>query len=502
MRHFLHVSPEPCSPLEPGTASKRHPAGPSKNGKRYLAVFAAILVGATASHVLGQGTPVVFSDGRQPGEAFEVRATLQMAGKLKSPAADAEDVATSAAAQVRFQEVILERSGEQVRSVRNYALAEAELRAGNHVEKNSLSENVRTILANLGTPGIELVSRTGYLTRTEMETITFAGDSLAVYCLLPHQEVTEGEQWTQSSEDLATLLNLEHVGVNEVRSRFAKVENGLAIIQTTGSLKGRAAGVATSMRLTSEIRYDLRWKRINWLHLRLREDRDESSEAPGFAVDAEIKMLIQPAKADAMASWANTTAEINDRNRLLRYDSINAGFKMLHPRRWHLFNEAARHTTWRIVDGDKVVAQCNVIRLKDLPEGKQIGLEEFQADVRSALGEKFVEFEQAGRKERKDGYDIVRVTAAGIVSQIPVRWIYYHISSPDGKRANVVFVLDRENLELLASDDVIAASSLALTTAADALPKVTEPQPQGNEVPAAGGETASLSSQRGSTDRR
>jgi hypothetical protein len=219
-------------------------------------------------------------------------------------------------------------------------------------------------------------------------------------------------------------------------------------------------------------------------------------------VDAEIKMLIQPADANSASLLADAATRVDERFRLLRYDSQNAGFKLLHPRDWHIVNEAARHSTWRIVDGDTVVAQCHVIRLKDLPTGKQIGLEEFQADVRSALDERFAEFEQAGRKQRKDGYDIIRVTAAGAVSQIPVRWIYYHITSPDGKRANVVFVLDREHIDKLDSDDVIAASSLALTTAADALPKVADPTPRDPEVPAAGGETASRDRQLDSNRQR
>jgi hypothetical protein len=138
-----------------------------------------------------------------------------------------------------------------------------------------------------------------------------------------------------------------------------------------------------------------------------------------------------------------------------------------------------------------VIAQCNIIRLKDLPAGKQLGLEEFQADVQKALGEQFVEFESAGRKQRKDGYDVIRVSAAGIVSKIPVRWIYYHITSPEGKRANIVFVLDRENLGKLGSDDVIAASSLGLTLASDALPNVSDAERETDvKTPAAGGETA------------
>ncbi len=365
---------------------------------RYLGAIIPLTFCAAAAPVVAQSRPVSFADGRQTTEAFQVRATLQMVGKLKSPAQDLEDVPTSATAQVRYQEVVLDHRADQIKSVRTYALAEAELRAGGHLEKNQLSSNVRTVVAQLGEQNLELVSTTGNLTRTELETLTFPGDSLAVYRLLPKTEVAEGDQWSHSSADLATLLNLEHVGVNEVKSQFVKVENGLAIIHTTGSLKGRAAGVATSMRLTAECRYDLRWKRINWLHLRVREDRDESPEAPGFAVDAEIKMLIQPAEPNSAPQLASVTTEISERQRLLRYESENAGFKLLHPRRWHMLDEAARHSTWRVVDGDAVVAQCNVIRLKDLPAGKQIGLEEFQTDVRKALGEQFVEFEQAGRK--------------------------------------------------------------------------------------------------------
>ncbi len=443
------------------------------------------------------------SDSRQVGETVQVRATLQMVGKLNSAMTEAKDVPISAAGQVNFQETVLNRDNREIKTLRNYLSAEAELHAGGHTEKNHLSDSVRSIVAQCSDQRVELASSKGYLTRTELETITFPGDYLVVYRLLPKKGVQQGEQWQHTSEDLAVLLNLEHVGVNEVKSRLMKIENGLAVIQTTGVLKGRAAGVATEMRLTGECRYDLRWKRINWLHLRISETRDESSEAPGYAADAEIKMLIQPVQPGDAAEPTTANLTITDRARLLSYSSESAGFRCLHPRRWHTLNEGARHSTWRVADGDDVIAQCNVIRLKDLPAGKQLGLEEFQADVQKALGEQFVEFEGAGRKQRKDGYDVIRVSAAGIVSKIPVRWIYYHVTSPDGKRANVVFVLDRDNLEKLASDDVIAASSLSLTIASDALPKATDASSEAEaSPPAVGGETARRRNEPGSTTTR
>ena len=101
-----------------------------------------------------------------------------------------------------------------------------------------------------------------------------------------------------------------------------------------------------------------------------------------------------------------------------------------------------------------------------------MALEEFQADIQKALGEQFGQFEGANQKQRANGGQILRVGVRGVAKGIPVRWVYYHIANQHGQRANLVFVMDVENMNRLGNDDVVAATTLAINTSADDLPEI------------------------------
>jgi hypothetical protein len=424
---------------------------------------------------LAEGPTYSLVDGRRAGDVAHVKATLQVAGKLHSPSAESADISMTVKGQVAYQDLFKPGSDDRSnQAVRRYEEALAELRVGNQKESTRLLESLSTIVASHQDKGIEFVSPDGSLSRKELDVLALPGDPLTVYRLLPDHPVAEGAQWTHDPDDLAALLNLEHVGVNETKSELVKVENGLAQIRLTGLVKGRASGVATEMRITGDYRYDLNWRHINWLQLRINENRDESPISPGLTVDAELRMLITPQPAGDLAAALQTPIRVPDRNRLLRFESESSGYELLHGRRWHLVDERSRLAAWRIVEDDVVIAQCNAIRLKDLAPGKQLALEEFQADIQKALGDQFGQFEAAIQKQRDDLTQMLRVVVRGVASEVPVRWVYYHVANPQGQRANLVFVMDIENIERFGKDDDVAATSMAITASAEALPKVAD----------------------------
>lgn len=444
------------------------------NRRAPFAFFASLLLLLGSPLAQAQGETFSIVDGRRAGDAVQIKATMQVVGKLHSPTGQLNEVPMTASCQVAFQQLLPSTSGA---AARQYATALAEIRVGDQKETTRLPASLSTIVAARRDKQLELISPDGALARKELDVISLPGDVLTVYRLLPDQPVKVGQQWRHDADALAALLNLEHVGVNETKSELVKVENGLAQMRITGLVKGRASGVATEMRITGDYRYDLQWQHINWLQLRIKEQRDESPVAPGLTVDADLRMLTAPLPASEMALALNNVGETSARDRLLRYESETAGYQLQHGRRWHLVNERPRHAAWRIVEDDDVIAQCNAIRLKDLPAGKQLALEEFQADIQKALGDQFGQFETANQKQRSDGGQILRVAVRGVATGIPVRWVYYHIANQRGQRANLVFVMDVENIDRLGNDDVVAATTLAITTSADALPEIPDPPP-------------------------
>ena len=424
-----------------------------------------------------QGESIQLRDLRQVGDFATVKATLQVEGKLLSDTGEYREVPMKADCQVAYQEYLQGRSSANTTATRHYQTAMAELNVGGHEEKSALPSGLTNIVALQDKNRVRYASPEGCLSRSELELLTLPGDHLSVYRLLPSEAVDVGSKWQHASEDMAALLSLDHVGTNEVTSELVQVENGLGIVQVTGEIGGRDDGVVTSMRITGDYRYDLRWNRIVWVRLRIHEQRDESAAVPGLNVNAELRMLITPvAAAERQASLAQFD-KVSARDRLLRYQSQSGGYELLHPRRWYLVDERPRHVTFRVVDGGDVVAQCNVVRLKDQEAGKHLALDAFQKDIQSALGERFGQFESAKQSQRKDGNRVLSVAVLGTASEVPVRWVYYHVADNSGKRVNLIFVMNQDDAEAFGRDDRVAASTIVLTTASDALPGLPEGEP-------------------------
>ena len=89
----------------------------------------------------------------------------------------------------------------------------------------------------------------------------------------------------------------------------------------------------------------------------------------------------------------------------------------------------------------------------DLPAGKQVSMDELQADIKQSLDKNFQEFLEASQTVTDDGLRVLRVVAAGESSELPIHWIYYLISNDQGRRAAFVFTLEAKLAETFAATD-------------------------------------------------
>jgi hypothetical protein len=89
-------------------------------------------------------------------------------------------------------------------------------------------------------------------------------------------------------------------------------------------------------------------------------------------------------------------------------------------------------------------------------------LEEFQTDIQKSLGETFGQFIEASQFESDHGLRVLRVVAGGVASELPIHWIYYHVSNNAGRRLTYVFTMEAENASRFAAADHAFTSSLEL----------------------------------------
>ena len=87
--------------------------------------------------------------------------------------------------------------------------------------------------------------------------------------------------------------------------------------------------------------------------------------------------------------------------------------------------------------------------------------------IRQALGEQFRQFTAVDDRTREDGVRLLRVEATGVASELPIVWIYYHLSNDQGQRASLVFTVESDLLERFAAADAVLVESMGFRPADD-----------------------------------
>ncbi len=93
-----------------------------------------------------------------------------------------------------------------------------------------------------------------------------------------------------------------------------------------------------------------------------------------------------------------------------------------------------------------------------------VSLEDFQNDVRQALDKNFGEFVDAKQSDNAAGYRVLRVEASGAAhdksTEVPIRWVYYHVADQQGRQVALTFTVEQEHLDRFAEADRAIVDSL------------------------------------------
>jgi len=407
------------------------------------------------------------------GMVREVRAVVEMKGELKlNP--DGKQVTrlpVTVNGQMHYDERVLVAEAEPFRQkdVRFYHRAEADISVGEHQTTNKLQDDHRVIVSEVSANTQTLLSPRGALTRDELELIDLAGSSTILSQLAPSGPVALSETWQPTNETLALLLGLDSVSQSSVESTLRQIEGEIAIIDMKGKVSGAVDGVSSDIELEAKYNIHRGNECVTWLAMSLREDRAVGHAAPGFDVTSRIRVAVdsRPTSSkltdDLLAGLPLEQAGAP----LLSLPSAQGGFTLLHARRWQVMVDRHDVTILRMVDQGDLIAQCNISRLPDFADGQRPQMKALQADIQRALGDTFVDFVEASQVLNEQGLTILRVVAVGQASELPVRWIYYHISHDSGRQAALVFTMDEKAVEKFAEADRVFVSSFEFTAPTD-----------------------------------
>ena len=404
------------------------------------------------------------------GSHQQVKVVVETSGQLKLNAdgSEVKRLPITAEANLAYVERLLAAgaSGSSVKVVRSYAQADAKIRLRDTELTHRLRDDRRLAISQSDDKQAASFSPLGPLTREELELIDAPGSGLALAALLPMRVVKVKQSWQQPDWAMARLLGLDIVNQHDVTGTLTEVKDNLAVVSLQGKVAGAVGGVTSEIELTGKLNLDLKQRAVTWLALGYTENRAIGHAQPGFETTTKLRMVLGPIRPAAELNdqaLANLPTKAAAGSTLIDFTAESAGFRLAHDRRWHVMVDRHDATVLRLVDRGDLIAQCNISRLPQLPQGEQLTLEAFQDDVKKTLDKNFgqiVEASQETASEADGGLRVLRVVVSGSTADLPIQWTYYHLSNQAGHRAALVFTIEGNLVERFAQIDRELVSAL------------------------------------------
>ncbi|MCP4194691.1 MAG: hypothetical protein GY768_29155 [Planctomycetaceae bacterium] len=421
-----------------------------------LVLLSAVSLQAAADSV--DLTPAVST------ETHQVKVVYEVSGRLFSQSSGAQKPKQhplKAIGNFLYEERVLDQTTG--RSIRYFEQAQSDFQVDGRSNSSQLRDESRWIVVDPNELEDMFVSPAGALSRNELELIEFPGLSSLIERLLPQSEQKLNDTWKHDDTLLALLFNLDAVTVNDVQSELVKLEDETAYMTLKGSLIGTVKGVVTEVKLAGKYNFDVQSALINWVAFSIEEQREIGASTPGLNVKARLRMVRGSVKQPKhLHDQALTAFDLRSgvQGGLLEHVNDEAGYAVLHHRRWHVFSESPTVSVFRCVDDGRMLAQCNMAALPPISKKKPLTMHKFQQDISMALGDSVTQIVDAKKSTNKQGQKVLRVVAAGTVDQAPILWIYYHVTHKDGRRVACVFTMGATDVEQFGGEDLALTSSI------------------------------------------
>ena len=305
------------------------------------------------------------------------------------------------------------------------------------------------------------------LTQREIELLASPVNSAVLEKLLPPEPAKPSSVWKIPAEDAKEIFNLDAVHSSTIDAKIKKVEKGVATIEFGGKLEATANSVPTTLEIKGnfQAKFTGSLVMVTWLGMVINEDREISQTEPGFQVTARVRLLRaeQETPLEISTKELRSLAEKDDPARwLVSLDSTAGRYKMLCDRRWKTYIDTGEEAILRCVENNTIIAQCNISRQPALDDGSQLTLEAFQAEVRKSLGDNFSEFLEANERKTSSNLRLMRAVAQGMAEEVPVQWIYNHLSDDSGRRIVMIYTMGGNVTDKFAASDEQMTSSFEL----------------------------------------
>lgn len=408
-------------------------------------------------------------------------------GKDPATANDTQKLPSSVSAKLSYDEVRLGDAANAEEgtalAVRYYDNAEAVIKVDNAGRTPKLADEHRIIVLEQADPRPLLFCPGAPLEREQLDLIDVVGDSFSADRLLPDHAVAEGDTWKNDTKAMAPLLTLDSVAVCEVESVLDSSNDSFAKIRLAGTVHGTADGAAVEEEVRGVYLFDRKQHRVTRLNLAVKEKRSIGGATPGLDAVAKVQIVIAPIEKSSHldpATIEQATRQTRQPEGDLSFEAPTMGFRLKHDRQWYVTSEARQSVTLRRVDNGDLAAQCTVTQLPPKSEGRQTTLEQFQDDIKYALGQNFGEFVSNKQWQNAAGLYCYEVVVRGFTEELPVEWHYFLASPTSGNRLAISVTIEKAMVDRVGAADRELVESLQLFPAMPAAK--TAAQPTGEAV--------------------
>ena len=389
-------------------------------------------------------------------ETDRIDVKLEVSGKVGDPKSGTANLKLEA--NLAYEEQIIQ-SGEAgsvpIQAIRLYDKAEANIWLGDSTIHPKLRDDRRYIGVYCGEEQTDLFCPDGPLTRDELDLLDVLGNSAVIDLLLPKAPVRQGSEWQVSDEILRRFLGLDSITENTVACRVTEIlSGGIVRVEMSGKLRGLVLGATTQSEILGRFQFALTKRKITWLAMIMRENRGASFVDYPFEVTSRLQLTRTPVSDSKLTSQragsSITFPPLPEHLKLVHRDE-SKGWQLSYDRKWYLVSSSSDLTVFRMVDRQGQVAQCNVALLP--AEEAKLTLAGLRDNVQQVLGENFGRIVDANELRSPTGHQMFHVHVIGQVSDVPIHWIYYVMTTPDGKNYAAAFTVEEKTLERFANGD-------------------------------------------------
>jgi hypothetical protein len=402
-----------------------------------------------------------FPNGRQAGQNDKVTCQLEIGGELVHLDDGKEHTEKiSEVHKLIYHEKTLAAAADKLGdaiTARYYEEVDTTKKVGDDVSKLPLRNDRKLIGAVITDQTALLYSPYGPLAQDELVSIDILGNSLLLDRFLPDKPVAIGDSWKHSDNLIGQLLWLDDVGQSDVQSTLKEVTDQVARFKMSGKVLGIIKGTASEIELEANYRYDRRRNRIDWLGMLVKEQRKSSAKSDGANVVARSQTLIiprEPSKELSDAALKNLSFDATP-EQLQTQLYAKQGWEITYDRCWNVYHYLQDKAEMHLLERGDIIARCNISLLPKADPAKLVTLEAYQEELRTALEQvqSFGEFVKAGESATPEKCRLLRVEIRGTVSDLPMRWIYYHLADEQGRQAVFVVVVEEKLYDRLAGKD-------------------------------------------------